>query len=83
MLIDEATSGVDNHTDRVIQQVIGSRFESKTVVTIAHRMQTVTHSCRRIMVVKDGEIVEVGQPNELMKDRDSELYRLQMRGMKR
>ncbi|XP_078589212.1 ATP-binding cassette sub-family C member 4-like [Branchiostoma floridae x Branchiostoma japonicum] len=65
LIIDEATANVDPRTDELIQQVIRSRFEHCTVLTIAHRLNTVIDS-GRIMVIADGRIVEFGEPYQLL-----------------
>ena len=66
LLMDEATSNVDNATDAVIQATIRSAFAGCTVLTIAHRLHTIIDS-DRILVVAAGELVESGNPQELMK----------------
>eukprot|EP00058_Branchiostoma_floridae_P022515 XP_002608005.1 hypothetical protein BRAFLDRAFT_74957 [Branchiostoma floridae] len=65
LIIDEATANVDPRTDELIQQVIRSRFEYCTVLTIAHRLNTVIDS-GRIMVIADGRIAEFGEPYQLL-----------------
>ncbi|XP_019626252.1 PREDICTED: multidrug resistance-associated protein 4-like [Branchiostoma belcheri] len=70
LIIDEATANVDPRTDELIQRVIRSRFEHCTVLTIAHRLNTVIDS-GRIMVIDDGRIVEFGEPYRLLEAGDS------------
>lgn len=75
LLLDEATSSVDGKTDQVLQGVIRDEFEDCTVVTVAHRLETIMDS--DIVVVMDaGEIREVGNPEELMKLQDSAFRKL-------
>ena len=50
-------------------------FKDSTVITIAHRINTVK-SCDRVIVMDDGEIVEVGKPDDLIKDVNSKFYKL-------
>ena len=66
LLIDEATANVDQHTDDLIQQVIRAEFRDATVVTIAHRLNTIADS-DRIMVLDAGRVVEFDTPTELLK----------------
>ncbi|KAI8512524.1 Multidrug resistance-associated protein 4 [Branchiostoma belcheri] len=70
LIIDEATANVDPRTDELIQRVIRSRFEHCTVLTIAHRLNTVIDS-GRIMVIDDARIVEFGEPYRLLEAGDS------------
>ncbi|ELU13831.1 hypothetical protein CAPTEDRAFT_107307 [Capitella teleta] len=64
LILDEATSSVDMATDALIQKVIQSSFAQSTVISIAHRVRTLEH-CNRIVVMSDGRIAEEGQPSEL------------------
>lgn len=76
ILLDEATANIDYLTDRIIQDVIRRELAECTVLTIAHRLDTVLEY-DRIMVLENGEIVEFDQPNVLLQKRDgflSELY---------
>ena len=76
ILLDEATASIDYLTDRMIQDVIRKEMSGCTVLTIAHRLDTVLEY-DRIMVLDNGEIVEFDQPNVLLQKRDgflSELY---------
>ena len=76
ILLDEATANIDYLTDRMIQDVIRKEMAECTVLTIAHRLDTVL-KYDRIMVLEKGEIVEFDQPDVLLQKRDgflSELY---------
>lgn len=66
-VLDEATSNVDVATDRVIQRVIRSRFASRTVVTIAHRLHTII-DCDRILVLERGQVEELDTPYNLLRN---------------
>jgi len=75
VIMDEPTSSVDMQTDRVIQQMSREAFASRTVITIAHRLETV-RQCDRLAVLEAGTLVELGPPGELLKDSGSRLSRL-------
>ena len=65
LLVDEATANVDRRTDALLQQVIRERFSDRTVLTIAHRLNTIAES-DRVLVMKEGRAVEFGPVDELM-----------------
>jgi len=75
LLLDEATSTVDNETDKFIQAAIRERFKDTTVLVIAHRINTIL-DCNRICVLDDGDIIECGSPDELMKNPGSNFRRV-------
>ncbi|KAK3997784.1 P-loop containing nucleoside triphosphate hydrolase protein [Cladorrhinum sp. PSN332] len=64
MVLDEATSAVDMHTDHLIQRSIREEFTGSTLVVIAHRLSTIA-DFDRILVLSDGEVAEFGSPREL------------------
>ncbi|KAK7990013.1 X-Pro dipeptidyl-peptidase C-terminal non-catalytic domain-containing protein [Apiospora arundinis] len=66
---DEATSSVDLRMDRHIQKVMMEAFATKTVITIAHRLQTIV-GYDRVCVVDHGHVVELGTPRELWGNKD-------------
>uniref|UniRef100_A0A8C0WR33 ATP-binding cassette sub-family C member 10 n=1 Tax=Castor canadensis TaxID=51338 RepID=A0A8C0WR33_CASCN len=61
LCIDEATASVDQKTDQLLQQTICKRFANKTVLTIAHRLNTILNS-DRILVLQAGRVVELDSP---------------------
>ncbi|CAF3075845.1 unnamed protein product [Rotaria sp. Silwood2] len=65
LLIDEGTSNVDQTTDGLIQEVITKKFKDRTVMTIAHRLNTVAKS-DRILVLDKGMIVNYDTPTNIM-----------------
>lgn len=67
VVLDEATSAVDHATDKLLQKTLRSEvFEGRTIVTIAHRIETVVDS-DRIVVLERGRVVEFGAPGELVR----------------
>ncbi|KAJ2537733.1 ATP-binding cassette glutathione S-conjugate transporter ycf1, partial [Coemansia sp. RSA 1933] len=64
LLLDEATANVDSKTDQIMQSIIRKEFTDCTVLTIAHRLDTILDS-DRILVVHNGEIVEFDTPANL------------------
>ncbi|KAJ2583223.1 Transporter of the ATP-binding cassette (ABC) [Coemansia sp. RSA 1836] len=65
VVLDEATANVDLETDRAVQELIRKEFGDCTVLTIAHRLETIMNS-DRIIVMDKGTIAEVGTPQELL-----------------
>ncbi|KAJ3057372.1 hypothetical protein HK097_008467 [Rhizophlyctis rosea] len=65
LVLDEATANIDYETDAVIQKVLRRDFEGVTVVTIAHRLNTII-DYDRVMVLTAGEIVEYDSPKRLL-----------------
>ena len=79
LIFDEATSSVDNKTERLIQKTFMDIKEDRTMIIIAHRLSTI-RNCDNIFVIKNSRIHEHGTHDELMKDSDSfyaELWNIQ------
>lgn len=65
LILDEATSSVDTHTEILLQKAIDKLLEGRTSFVIAHRLSTIRNA-DRIMVIDRGEIAEVGTHEELL-----------------
>ena len=65
LILDEATSALDSESERLIQQALKTLLQGRTAFVIAHRLSTV-RDADRIVVIKDGEIGEVGSHAELL-----------------
>ncbi|RUS16196.1 P-loop containing nucleoside triphosphate hydrolase protein [Jimgerdemannia flammicorona] len=70
VVMDEATANIDLASDRLIQRSIHTYFRNATVLTIAHRLNTVIGDYDRILVLEAGEVVEFGEPHELLQRED-------------
>ncbi|XP_014222079.1 multidrug resistance-associated protein 1 isoform X4 [Trichogramma pretiosum] len=73
LVLDEATAAVDLETDDLIQTTIRQEFKECTVLTIAHRLNTILDS-DRVIVLDKGSIVEYDSPNTLLQKPDSSFY---------
>ncbi len=67
-VLDEATSSVDTETEKIIQNAIQKVLWGRTSFIIAHRLSTI-RSADRILVIKDGDIIEEGNHNKLIKQK--------------
>ncbi|XP_040892605.1 ATP-binding cassette sub-family C member 10 isoform X2 [Toxotes jaculatrix] len=75
LCIDEATASVDQKTDKLLQQTIRETFQDKTVLTIAHRINTIMDS-DRVLVMQGGKVVEFDSPAALCQSDQSIFHRL-------
>ncbi|XP_022796168.1 multidrug resistance-associated protein 4-like isoform X3 [Stylophora pistillata] len=75
LIMDEATANVDQRTDSFIQETIKRRFQTCTVLTIAHRLKTIM-DCDRVMVLDNGRLKEFDEPHLLLQNRWGHFYRL-------
>ncbi|XP_055919617.1 multidrug resistance-associated protein 1-like isoform X7 [Eupeodes corollae] len=73
LVLDEATAAVDLETDDLIQKTIRSEFKDCTVLTIAHRLNTILDS-DKVIVLDRGEIIEFDSPTSLLEDKNSAFY---------
>ncbi|WAQ96707.1 MRP1-like protein [Mya arenaria] len=73
LILDEATAAVDLETDDLIQHTIRTEFSDATVLTIAHRLNTIM-DYTRVMVLDQGRIKEMDSPQSLLQNSDSIFY---------
>ncbi|KAF0696310.1 Aste57867_12924 [Aphanomyces stellatus] len=79
VVLDEATAAIDHETDQTLQSVIRTEFAASTVLTIAHRLDTVLDS-DRIMVFDHGELVQCDVPQTLVAQGDGIFFELVTEG---
>ena len=81
LILDEATSSIDTHTELLVQQGIEALLAGRTSFVIAHRLSTI-QKADRIFVIDQGGILEQGTPKELMEKQGFyyQLYMAQFRG---
>lgn len=65
MILDEATSALDTQSERLVQEALEHMMQNRTSLIIAHRLSTI-QKADKIVVMKDGEIIEIGRHQELM-----------------
>lgn len=64
-VIDEATANVDQATDNLLQQTLRERFDTATIIAIAHRLDTIINF-DKVLVLGNGQLLEYGRPRELL-----------------
>ncbi|KAJ2228859.1 Canalicular multispecific organic anion transporter 1 [Coemansia sp. RSA 485] len=80
LILDEATANIDMATDQIMQHVVQTEFQSSTVITIAHRLDTIMNS-DKILVIDDGKVAEYDTPRNLLAQSSSQFAKL-MENMK-
>jgi ATP-binding cassette subfamily B protein len=80
ILLDEATASLDSESERLVQDAIDHLCQGRTTLVIAHRLHTIAHA-DRILVLENGAIVESGRHDELLRKggRYAAFYRLQIK----
>ena len=65
LILDEATANIDSYTEMLVQRALGRLLEGRTAIVIAHRLSTI-RDADKIVVLHQGEVVEVGTHQELL-----------------
>ena len=73
LILDEVTANVDVETDRLVQAIIRKNFSTTTIITIAHRLETIIQS-DRILNLEGGKVIDFASPEHLLSKEGSRLY---------
>ena len=75
LILDEATAAVDAETDKIVQATLRAEYKDSTVLTIAHRINTIM-DYDRIMVLDTGKVAEFDTPDQLLRNHDGIFFAL-------
>ena len=75
LIFDEATASIDLKTEKLIHEAVHTKFDNCTVLTIAHRLDTITDH-DRVLVLDEGKVVEFDQPKVLLTINDGYFAKL-------
>ncbi|PHH91314.1 hypothetical protein CDD83_962 [Cordyceps sp. RAO-2017] len=71
VILDEATASIDGRADSRLQEMLKEVMGEATVLTVAHRLDTIVKTCERVVVMDGGRVAEVGATDELLARPDS------------
>jgi subfamily B ATP-binding cassette protein MsbA len=82
LILDEPTAALDTESEKIVMEALEKLMKGRTVITIAHRLSTI-YDCDKIIVMKDGKVVDEGTHEELIDHGElyAELYHLQTRAV--
>ncbi|KAF7719382.1 Uncharacterized protein PECH_004876 [Penicillium ucsense] len=75
LILDEATSNIDSRTDEIMQRVIREKFFGHTIISVAHKLDTIL-DFDRVVLLDAGRIIETGEPYQLLSKPDSRFAQL-------
>lgn len=76
VLMDEATSSIDEKTTDLFVKIIKEKFKEKTVLIIMHRLRKISDLCEKILVLDSGNVVEFDDTQKLLKDENSKFFKM-------
>jgi len=80
LILDEATSALDSESERLVQDALEKLMQNRTSIVIAHRLSTIQHA-HKIVVMKKGEIVEIGTHYELINKKGEYFKLVELQGL--